>query len=132
MPVNGESLLYACLAINKERGVSSIGKNCAKAVFYGDCSDEDAAWAIGRLQPEPLIATAPESQPELANEPANHPPRFYIECLKDRAITANAQRWMYTTLRCEAVYSLHTSHSPFLSAPGLLARDLLEIERRVQ
>lgn len=132
MPMNSESLLNACVEIDQKKGVSMIRQDCAKAVFYGDCTDEDAAWAISRLQPEPLIPRpAPASDSHRAPDAVNDPRRFYIECLEDKALTPRAQRWMYTNSRCEAVYSLPTSHSPFLSAPGLLAQHLLEIERRV-
>jgi pimeloyl-ACP methyl ester carboxylesterase len=132
MPINYESLLSGCLEIDSANGVSIVRKDCAKTVFYGDCSDEDAAWAISRLQPEPLIPrTAHSSDEGWPPDATDCPRRFYIECLQDRALTPRAQQWMYSTSRCDAVYSLPTSHSPFLSTPALLAERLLEIEHSI-
>jgi hypothetical protein len=132
MTINRESLLNTCLEIDTAKGVSIVKKECAQAVFYGDCSVGDAAWAISRLQPEPLVPrSAPTLDGEVLRDSLRNPRRFYIECLQDKALTPNAQQWMYTTSKCEAVYALPTSHSPFLSAPATLAHRLLEIERRI-
>jgi pimeloyl-ACP methyl ester carboxylesterase len=126
MTMDTESLLQACLEIDLERRVSIVKTECAKSVFYGDCNENDAQWAIDRLQPEPLIPPGPL----VANgeDSESRIPRFYIECLQDKALGPRMQRWMYTESRCDGVYSLPTSHSPFLSAPTALTQYLLEIE----
>jgi CRP-like cAMP-binding protein len=38
-----------------------------------------------------------------------------------------AQRAMYTRLPCQCIYSMRSSHSPFLSAPEVLSRHLLSL-----
>ena len=130
--MNRGSLLQSCIEFDSVRGVSIIRKQCAKSVFYGDCSDEDAAWAINQLQPEPLIPqTSPITDADMQSDPPTRPRRFYIECLEDKALAPCLQRWMYSESPCAAVHSLHTSHSPFLSAPAALAQSLLEIERSI-
>ncbi len=52
-----QSILAASLVVDRERQVVTVRPECAKAVFYADCSDADAAWATEMLVPEPLIAT---------------------------------------------------------------------------
>ena len=59
MTMDTESILQACLEIDLERRVSIVKTECAKSVFYADCSENDAQWAIDRLQPEPLIPPGP-------------------------------------------------------------------------
>jgi pimeloyl-ACP methyl ester carboxylesterase len=130
MKMDSESTLQACLEIDLEKGVSVVKAECARSVFYEDCSDEDAQWAISRLQPEPLIRPGPSTFEAANGESLTRIPRFYIECLRDKALGPRTQRWMYTESPCDAVYSLPTSHSPFLSAPAALSQYLLEIDDR--
>jgi len=125
-----ESILQASLEIDVEKGVSIVKAEAARSVFYEDCSEKDAQWAIGQLQPEPLIRPGPSGSEGASGESLPRISRFYIECLRDKALGPRAQRWMYTECPCEAVYSLPTGHSPFLSAPEALVQILLEIDRR--
>jgi pimeloyl-ACP methyl ester carboxylesterase len=131
MYMDTESLLPGCLRIDTARGVSWIAKECARSVFYGDCSEQDAAWATSQLQPEPLIPSDAVASDAPSGELPARVPRFYIQCLQDKALGPSVQRWMYTEGNCDAVYSLHTSHSPFLSAPAALAQHLLDIDQSV-
>jgi pimeloyl-ACP methyl ester carboxylesterase len=132
MKMDTESLLAGSLAVDTTRGVSYVREECARRVFYHDCSDQDAAWATSRLQHEPLIRQGPEvSNAGSEGPPAVRTPRFFIECLDDKALSPIVQRWMYTESPCDGVYSLATSHSPFLSAPEALAQHLLDIDQRV-
>ena len=96
-------------------------RDCAKSVFYGDCSEADAEWAISQLQPEPLIAPG-RPMSDVVNPQPPGIPRYYIECLQDRALGPQMQRWMHQESPCDGVYSLPTSHSPFLSAPAALTQ----------
>ncbi len=132
MKMDSQSLLPGSLEIDNERGLSHVRKECAKRVFYDDCSDRDAAWAISQLQPEPLVRQGSAvSDPGSDEPPSVDTPRFFIECLQDKALSPDVQRWMYTESTCDAVYSMATSHSPFLSAPEALARHLLDIDQRI-
>lgn len=132
MKDDAESRLMSAVVVDPERRVSSIKPELAREVLYHDCSDEDAAWATSRLVPEPLRppAGAGERQPPPEELPEVRAPRVYIECLEDRALGPLTQRRMYTSAPCERVYSLSTSHSPFLSAPEQLAAHLLDIAAR--
>jgi pimeloyl-ACP methyl ester carboxylesterase len=128
MNMDSESLLAKCLRIDTAKGISVVREECAKSVFYGDCSEEDAAWAIRQLQPEPLIPPGPAVLGPGSHQSTRPVPKFFIECLEDKALSPRLQRWMYTESPCDAVDSLPTSHSPFLSAPDELARHLLAID----
>jgi pimeloyl-ACP methyl ester carboxylesterase len=115
-----ESLARGNLVISKDEG-----NERGKEVFYSDCSDEDIAWAQSLLVPAPLqIAFTPVATTETN---FGRVPRYYIECLRDRAITHACQRRMYMAMPCERVFTLGTSHSPFLSAPQALVDHLLAI-----
>lgn len=115
-----ESLARENLVLSNDGGNERV-----KEMFYSDCSDKDIAWAQSLLVPAPLqIAFTPVATSE---NNFGRVPRYYIECLRDRAITHSCQRRMYTALPCKHVFTLDTSHSPFLSAPQALVDHLLTI-----
>jgi len=115
-----ESLARENLVLSNDGGNERV-----KEMFYSDCSDKDIAWAQSLLVPAPLqIAFTPVATSE---NNFGRVPRYYIECLRDRAITHSCQRRMYTALPCKHVFTLDTSHSPFLSAPQALVDHLLAI-----
>ncbi|MGI8687174.1 MAG: alpha/beta fold hydrolase [Thermomicrobiales bacterium] len=120
-----ESLLGSSLVVDEERQTVTVKKACAKQVFYADCTDADADWATSLLVPEPLIPRGVAALPTREQD-IGHIPRMYIETLCDHALGPATQKKMYTALPCQKVYSLPTSHSPFLSAPAQLATCLLE------
>jgi hypothetical protein len=102
-----------------------------EAMFYHDCVPADVALARSLLRPEALsLFTTPVETAEGefgADDGFDGVTRVYIECLEDRAISPPNQEEMHTTLPCERVLSLETSHSPFLSAPDALADHLTTI-----
>jgi len=121
-----ESLLMSSLIVDEERQTVTVKKECVKQVFYADCSDEDVAWATGLLVPEPLVPRQAAALPPTDTN-SGRVSRVYIETLHDNALGPATQKKMYTALPCRKIYSLPTSHSPFLSAPEQLAACLLEI-----
>jgi pimeloyl-ACP methyl ester carboxylesterase len=96
-----------------------------RETFYGECTDEDFEYARSRLRPEPLRALA--APVRTSAERFGRVPRAYIETLRDRAVTHDAQRRMQSSLPCQPVFTLDSDHSPFLSQPGALARILISI-----
>jgi pimeloyl-ACP methyl ester carboxylesterase len=91
-----------------------------REIFYHDCSEEDARRAAMMLVPEPM---APSATPVSVTEQRfGRVPRAYIECRQDRAIPPSLQRKMNEAVPCREMFSLDTSHSPFLSAPRELAQ----------
>jgi pimeloyl-ACP methyl ester carboxylesterase len=124
-----EAILGSSLVVDEVQRTVSVREEALKDVFYGDCSDEDVAWARVRLVPEPLRLPVTTPVALTAETPAATAelPRFYIETLRDRALGPASQRKMYLALPCRKIYSLQTSHSPFLSAPRELADCLLDV-----
>ena len=94
-------------------------------VFYGDCSDADAADALARLAPQPI---APLQTPvRLSAEQFGRVPRAYVLCTQDRAVSPAMQRILLDRVPCDPVLELASGHSPFLSMPAELARTLVQI-----
>lgn len=132
LPRNGESLLMLeernpdprvppHITPDKEHFTATIDPDAVEELFYHDCSADDVAFAKSRLRPQsfpPL--TAPVA---LTAGNFGRLPRTYIECTEDRAIVIGFQRQMQRLSPCDVV-TLETSHSPFLSAPALLAEAL--------
>ena len=101
----------------------SMTDEALKELFYEDCSNEDFQWAKSLLVPQPQ---APVFTPiHITDENYGQVPRVYITCLRDKAIPPSYQQQMYTQMPCEQIITMNTSHSPFLSAPEELARNLL-------
>ena len=129
------SLLPKALQIDSITHRVKVNPIQAKRVFYGDCADSIANWAIAQLTTEPQVprSSLPTGQAVAHRRMATqYPPRFYIETRQDCALGVAAQRRMYQRLPCRKVYSLPTSHSPFLSQPRKLAAILVAIHKQVQ
>ena len=136
LPRNGESLLQLAQADTEglvlpnlvpadDQQSATVRDEAIKDAFYGDCSDEDVAWAKSLLVAQPLAPLATPVSTTEAN--FGRVPRVYIECLKDRAIPPPLQKQMYTASPCRKVISMDTSHSPFFSAPQALVDHLLAL-----
>ncbi len=96
-----------------------------KAALYADCSDEDIERAKSLLGPQAMgVFQTPLS---ITPERAGKVPRYYIECLQDRAIAPRIQKMMYTENPCEKVFTIDSSHSPFFSKPDEVADHLSSI-----
>ena len=109
-----------------KRGLTcTLRTEVIREALYGECSDEDFEYARARLTPEPLrVLAAPV---RVTDENFGRLPRAYIETLRDRAVTLEAQRRMQAALPCVPVFRLDTDHSSFLSQPEALARILISI-----
>jgi pimeloyl-ACP methyl ester carboxylesterase len=90
----------------------------AGEVFYADCSDSDAAWAIGNLCPGSATGIH-----HVVNRPAwRHVPTIYVQCSLDNVLTQ--EYMMAAAARVGRGMCMPTSHSPMISRPDLVA-DLL-------
>ncbi len=98
----------------------------AKAAFYGDCTDQQVAWAASHLS---LQNSANMGTPAAVTGAAVSA-STYIACTEDHTIPIAAQRAMIDAVRNAGasidVVEIATSHSPFLSQPDLLADILIE------
>ncbi|MEJ0028454.1 MAG: alpha/beta fold hydrolase [Rhizomicrobium sp.] len=119
---DGDSRLNGGIYLSADEVTAHVRPEAVRGGFYGDCSDDDAAFAAARLRPEAVaglrtpIRTTPARFGRL--------PRTYIECLKDKAISIAMQRRLHAALPCQRVFRLDTDHSPFFSAPDALAEAL--------
>jgi len=120
-----ESLLVPNIIFAEDMSHCTVRDKAVKESFYGDCSDEDVAWAISMLVRQ---AVAPFTTPvDTSEEHFGGVPRVYIECLRDRTISPSLQKKMYTALPCQRVFSMDTSHSPFFSEPEKLVAYLTSL-----
>ena len=104
----------------------SFKRTNVPALFYNDCDPDDVYKAMARLRPQAAgIATTPMVYTE---ERFGSVPRWYIECLRDNAITLSMQRWMLQQTPCK-VLTLDAGHSPFLSMPDTLVERLETVAR---
>ncbi len=101
-------------------GTTTIAPGDARAAFYSDCSEGDAAWAVAQLTPQ-------ERPPGTRQRPAGVAwrdiPALFVVCGRDRTIRPDAQR--ENSRQAESVVEWPVGHSPFLNRPELVA-DLLE------
>jgi len=113
----------------KRRFVSTtILPERAPAVFYNTCPPDVPALAISRLCAQPNLPTF-----QRVSAPRGPlPPRAYIECSEDRAISLAHQRWMRERAGIPHVATLATDHSPFFSAPEALAHQLSELAAKLE
>ena len=138
LPRDGETLeeIYASPAAFPETpnrsatrspdGLSyAFSPEAARGRFYHDCSEEDFAYCVARLKPQPLVMRA--SRLQLTPDRHGRIPRAYIHCEDDRSISIAMQKGMVARSPCDRVASLPTSHSPFLSAPARLAETLCAV-----
>lgn len=134
VPRPGETLLGIALADRQStlpsamtRGlvVTHFRKERARDSFYGTSPESHAAAAAERLRPEPMRpALKAISRPR-----GPMPPRAYIECLADKAITIGHQRMMHRRAGITHVASMDTDHSPFYADPEALAGFLIDFAR---
>jgi len=137
MPKDGESRLDIAVRVAEPRGAanarvptadglaSTVNPEMAKALFYGDCSDDDLAFARERLVPQAIEVLG--AKVRLTPQRYGRVPRVYIECLQDGAIPIAMQRRLVADTPCELVFTMDTAHSPFFSAPQQLAEHLLSL-----
>jgi pimeloyl-ACP methyl ester carboxylesterase len=109
----------------EELNAHTLQPEIYKEGLYADCDDDITELAKLLLSHEPVESGITPLQ--LTGDNYGRVPRIYIECTEDRAVTPFIQRKMYTETRCEKVYSLPTSHSPFFSKPKELSAILCEI-----
>jgi pimeloyl-ACP methyl ester carboxylesterase len=122
---DAESRILPNLVVDEAAGVHTVRTGAAREIFYHDCSDEDVAFAVVRLRPEP---NAPTFTPlRLTDARFGRVPRAYVACRHDRAVGPALQARMRAALPCRTTVELDTGHSPFFSAPTELAEQLSAI-----
>ena len=122
------ALVMHNLMYSRDRKTATIKPEILIPAFYADCDEEDIELARSHISAQALQPIA--TPVHITANNWGRVPRAYIECIRDRAVTIQAQRKMVSSLPCEQVFTLDTGHSPFFSAPGLLARYLVSLNSR--
>ena len=135
LPIDGKSLaeisedptnevLPKTLVYNDDGISASINPEYLRKAFYEDCSEGDIAFAQANLCDQAL---APFVTPlKISEARYGSVPRDFIACRQDEAITYALQQKMMAAVPCENVGTLDTSHSPFFSAPDVVAELLID------
>jgi pimeloyl-ACP methyl ester carboxylesterase len=119
------SLAAPNMVLYRDRAFLTLPQDIIRSAFYHDCNESDYEYALARIQPEPLL---PFITPiKLTTENFGSVPRYYIECLQDRAVPPACQRMMYESTKCVQIFQLDCGHSPFFSRYNELAAILLNI-----
>ena len=111
--------------MNEYGDAHTLSPEIYKEGLYADCEDQITELAKLLLSHEPVESGITPLQ--LTEENFGSIPRVYIECTEDRAVTPFIQRKMYNETKCERVYQMATSHSPFFSKPTELVDIFCEI-----
>jgi len=97
----------------------------ARDIFYNECTSRIQDYALSCLSYQPLDAMMGSVETSIAK--LGKVPKFYIECTRDNAMPIENQRALIENMPFEAVYSLNSDHSPFLSMPSELAEVVKDI-----
>jgi pimeloyl-ACP methyl ester carboxylesterase len=106
-----------------DRRVTHVPPDAAVAHFFQDCDSDDARDAAGRLTPQGEGGRAIITHTTAAR--FGRVPRLYVEALFDKSVILPVQRLMQTLVPGARVTSLPTGHAPQLSAPALLAEEII-------
>lgn len=77
------------MIVFEKEGVATLREDSLKHVFYECCDDADVEKAKSLLNPQALNVLS--TKLSLTEERFGSVPKYYIECLRDKAITIQCQ-----------------------------------------
>ncbi len=101
-------------------GLATYDRERGRDIFYHDCDDNTANWALDQLRPQRRA-----TEQRMAEWP--DVPSSYIVCNEDRVISPEWSRYAARTWLNGDAIEMPGGHSPFLSRPAHLAAVLLEL-----
>jgi pimeloyl-ACP methyl ester carboxylesterase len=119
LPEGAGDAVQANMVVDGDPPVAVLPEHAARDAVFGCCDDEQAAWGIDLLGPQPV---APFLQPVRGG--LGDLPRAYISCRQDKAVLPALQRRMREAARCDPVIEIDTDHSPWVSRPAELVEAL--------
>ena len=143
MPADGQSLLdlthlpegegdmiQANLVVEGDPPVASLSESVTAEAIYNRCTEQQQAWAVGRLRPQPV---APFANPVRVHDTALASiPRSYVFTRYDNSIPPALQRRMIREHPCANVVELDADHAPYLSATNELVTALVALTEATQ
>jgi pimeloyl-ACP methyl ester carboxylesterase len=138
VPINGQSLLSLAMVDAKallgpslipseDKLTLDIKHENIVNIFCPDSSPEIQAILMKNYKPEPAIPfTNPAKLTEANFGKVN---KSYIHTVQDHAVGIDLQNQMVSTAGITDVYSLESSHTPFLSMPDKLTAILIKISK---
>jgi pimeloyl-ACP methyl ester carboxylesterase len=110
--------------IDNDSGVARPDYNAPiKLLFMSDADDEDAEHAIHNMVPEPIILSDGILNYDI--NLFNQIPKFYIKTSMDMIISPETQDKYIARLKFDKILTINTSHSPFISQPHLLGKQIM-------
>jgi pimeloyl-ACP methyl ester carboxylesterase len=100
----------------------TIDSRAAPDLFFHDCPPDEARAMTECLVPDAVLPAVTEVAVTATR--FHSVPRAYIECTRDRVVPAELQRLMCHEVPCAPVVSIDSGHSPFVSVPDVLAKEL--------
>jgi pimeloyl-ACP methyl ester carboxylesterase len=134
IPANGECLADLAKADTQSHvraelmdigGVTAISlkSGVLADAFYHDATSRQLGWVQDRIQLQ--AAGTFREKITLSDKNFGRVRKSAIVCTKDRAISVGHERWMAERAGCDPVIEIDTGHSPFVTAPELLADTLI-------
>jgi len=134
LPHNGDSLLSLAkkdpashigksLTIDQQHGAAIIAKDAIADIFAADAPEQVQQYLASHIKAEPL---APLATPvSLTDKNFGSIKKVYIHTVNDNAISYPAQQYMVKNSKVDKVYTLQSSHTPFIAMPDKLAAILI-------
>jgi len=131
VPKNGESLLSLAqtdaeshigksLIVDEKAGIATVRKEGVADVFMADAPAPVADYVSNTIKPEPL---APLATPvTLTDEKFGKINKVFVHSLNDHTIGYMLQQKMVKDAGIQRLYSLPSSHTPFIMFPHVLAQ----------
>jgi len=107
--------LVAMQKVDHDKGLAMPDLDRAAGVFYSDCSQEDRAYGLARLGPQPTSIMT-----EVLTFDPPKVPRHYIRCLQDKTVKPSYQLDISNDWPKDCLHDLDSGHSPFFSQPDHL------------
>lgn len=134
LPHDGESLLGLAkgdpashigksLTVDQEHGVAIIAKETVADIFAADAPLQVQQYLAAHIKPEPLVPL--DTPVHLTERNFGSVKKVYIHTANDNAISYPAQQYMVKNSKVDKVYTLQSSHTPFISMPDKLAAILI-------
>ncbi|MEI9810253.1 MAG: alpha/beta fold hydrolase [Bacteroidota bacterium] len=124
-PSDTDSKLGGSLLPSADQLTLDVKRDSLTWLFINDGTETDKQQVVANYRSEPAIPFG--NKVTVSRENFGSVPKVYIKTLQDIVISPALQDRMIAAAGIEVVYSINSSHSPFLSQPKAVSDLLLEI-----